>query len=825
MLKHRKYNIGSRSHSFSPKILFSIAILAFISLQIIIPLGSQNNIILNNFNDDKPLFILDDSLGSSYQTILNGIGDNLTLTLFCENNGSESSISDSDDFNVSVPSEIAWGTESINLTFSNIYAPNVTQVVEDAYSGPGQLGLSPIYAESFRVNTTCYLLNVTVYMQPQGDNPDGDDILIRVFNATNNGGIPQPYGTPSSGYLHQQTQELTEGVIFVYLTFTFPELLLNISNTYDNTFFIMFSRLGAITPSNIQWKLYPDPPGGGNDGVDEAQVYGGGASWDSSPTAIDFDMKVALAPPNASNTPKPTQIGLKVNGTPVNDLDFGSGSWNSLNRYTSDTGNILMNVQSNWTITCDVNWNSIYNKSMEITPQFFAQKNSNITWHLNWTNNFPSGFSGDAINVVLPNVWVPLDVYNRTILPEVLYSDWTWSSSSRVLRIENLTDASNDWFVKITAPNFAGSITLEEYFGGSYTLISDNLFNITDIVHINMTIKDSIGNPVNGGKGNLTIYNPSQVANYTDHNPPNSTTAITGMLSFTNWPIADSTHANGTYLIRVVWYNGTHVGLNETSIQIIYPTNLTTYVDTVEYTTPSIVNRYIGDLVNVSVFFNNTFNPLTGGISTTQAYYKIINASSGLWVDWTSLDREILGTGWYNHTFNTNSWIDGTYFILLSLNKTDYLSQTVNITIVLQKRPTAIITYLPQQIGNFISIYSNQTVEITAYFNDTYHNVGLPNALVNLTVLYNDTMFAMLDASTGNYTWTFDGAEWGSKVTLPYNFTIIVNGTRWDATYSETSLTIQILNDPPVISTIFSNHTTTMYRDQTIWAKYKRKLE
>jgi hypothetical protein len=123
--------------------------------------------------------------------------------------------------------------------------------IEDASGGPGQLPLNPLYAESFRVNTSCYLINVTAYMQPQGDNPDGDDILIRVFNATNNGGVAKPGGTPSIGYLHQQTQELTENVIFVYLTFSFSNLFLNTSNTYDNTFFISFTRLGAITPSNI----------------------------------------------------------------------------------------------------------------------------------------------------------------------------------------------------------------------------------------------------------------------------------------------------------------------------------------------------------------------------------------------------------------------------------------------------------------------------------------------------------------------------------------------------------------------------------------------
>ncbi|HUX99321.1 MAG TPA: hypothetical protein VMV49_07170, partial [Candidatus Deferrimicrobium sp.] len=767
--------------------------------------------------NNKTLGSLDESLGSSYQNVLNGNGDNLTLTLFCTDSGSESSISDMHDFNISVPAEFSWGTKSVSMSISNIYAPNVSQVIEDASGGPGQLPLNPLYAESFRVNTSCYLINVTAYIQPQGDNPDGDDILVRVFNATNNGGVAKPGGTPSIGYLHQQTQELTENVIFVYLTFSFSNLFLNTSKTYDNTFFISFTRLGAITPSNIQWKLYPDPPSGGNDGADEAQVYGGSASWDASPTAIDFDMKVALAPPNATNTPKPTQIGMKINGTPVLDNTFGSGLWSSSERYESATGNLLMNVQSNWTITYDVNWNAVYNKSIEVTPQFFAQKNTNVTWHLNWTNSFPTGFHEEMINMSLPNEWTPLQIFNRTKVPETQYSDWYWTPSSRILTMENLSENSNDWFINMTSPNFVRAITLERNIGGSYSLILNNLFNITDIIRINATIKDGGGSFVAGGKGNLTIYNPAQIANYTDHNPPNATTSVGGLINFADWTIAGSTYSNGTYVIRVVWYNGTHVGLNETEIEIIYPTNLTSYVDSNTYIPNSVLNRIIGDQINITSFYNNTFTPLTGGISTLGAYYRIENASTGLWVDWTTLDFENLGVGFYNNTFDTTNWNDGVYYILLKFNKTGYFTQSDNITIYLQKRPTSFSSFLNGTLLDFISMFSNETINITSYFEDTYHSVGLPNANVNITIMYNNTMYQMQDDGLGNYSWVFDGWEWGEKVTLPYNFTILINGTRWDCLYNQTTITIQILNTLPVIEGYATNQTSSMYRNEAIW--------
>ncbi|MHA1267785.1 MAG: hypothetical protein ACTSRS_21295 [Candidatus Helarchaeota archaeon] len=668
--------------------------------------GQSNTYPLTTSSSDPSTWGTLKLASSPPSAILTGNGTNLPVLFHCENEGSFQNKTDITDFNISIPAG-GWNQTWADFTIDNITAPNITYVVEDA-SGSSGLTLNPVYAQSFQLNNSCYLNNVTVSIQPQfgGDNPDGDDILIRVFNATNNGGIPQPYGTPSSGYLagSQQTHELVEGFIYIDFTFNYSNLFLDISNTYNNTFFIMLSRLGSITPSNILWQEYPDPPGGGSDGVDEGYAYSGSASWSSSPITVDFDLEISISPPSA--TPKPSEVGIKINGIPVTDVSNGVGSWNSSSIFTGS--NVLFDVQSNWPIEFDIKWVTHYEINYIGVVYFQASLLSYVNWTVTTLTSFPTGYKAFIINFSIPLDWdviTPIILNGSSISTLGVYnsSNYIWYPSAGIVQVKNMSEQLNYWTCFAVGYNYMKEITLEKKIGTSYASIPlGSTLNITDTVRINGTVKDNAGNPITeANSGNLTIYTPMR-----EIHSENNVNVINGILTFNDWLISSDTDESGIYKIRLIWFNGLEVGFNETTITVIIPTNALKITPTEQY---FFIGAGVNE-INVTVFYNCTYWADRGGISHANASFRVLNYSTPWW-DWTPLDQEKLGFGYYNYTFDFSSWTNGTYVIQINLNKSGYQTQNLNYTIYLVFNTTiALVTPVLTQLSTYYP--DNLTIQV-----------------------------------------------------------------------------------------------------------------
>ncbi len=714
---------------------------------------------------------------------ITGTGNNLPVLFHCENNGTAMGRTENSDFNVSIPNG-NWNQTQAVVDLTNIYAPNATIRVENASSSSLFERLSPGQVQSFRVNASCYLQNFTVEIWPNTDSDDWD-ILVRVYTAINNGsGTPKPSGSPATGWLFSQLLELTETPGWVYLTFNTSDLMLNVSETYDNTFFIMlYEDPGSFVDPVIYWKKWNDPiQGSGNDSADEAYVWTTvGPSWSAITAPRDFDLKVAIAP--LSNSPLPSQVGIQINGSDVIDNGYGQGKWNS--NQTIPGNNVLFDVHSNWTITYDVDWATKYEKTGDGQVDYQAGLLTLVNWNVTTSVEFPNNYENFVINISMQVDWnanSPIVLNGSSLASLLIYpsTNYIWYATEGIMQIKNMSEQLNYWRLACTGYNYLTELSLEKNIGTGYLGIPlGSTLNITDTIRINGTVEDKFGNPISEpNSGNLTIYNFQRTLH-----AENNVGATNGILSFTDWLISADTDEPGTYTIRLIWFNGSEVGLNETTINVEIPTQIFKITPTQSY-------FYIGaelNEINVTVFYNCTYWARRGGISDVNATLRIWNYST-LWWDWTDLDQESLGFGYYNYTIDYSSWMNGTYILQVNLNKSGYQSQEVNYTL---KGVFNTSIYLMAPGTNQPSFYypNNLTIQVN-YTKETGEGILTANvmALVNgglpiPLLLDNDLWVVQInstDYGVGNYNVTISADQTGFFPQQIYiNWTILRPFTRY----------------------------------------------
>ncbi|MHA1651425.1 MAG: hypothetical protein ACTSYB_14630, partial [Candidatus Helarchaeota archaeon] len=537
-------------------------------------------------------------------------------------------------------------------------------------------------------------------------------------------------------------------------------IVLDPSTTVNNTFFIGLVHSEASTP---YWHYLSDS----SDGEDEGVAYKEGTGF----LAYDFKLKVDLIP--ISNTPSPSQINMKVNGSAVNP----NGNWNSSARYTSASGAVFFNVTADWPLAYNVSYYCEYNAINITQTTYFIDAGENPNWWVNWSAEFPANATDYQMNITIPIDWTVINIWNRTgIATPLPYSSDNWRvtpiDGQKVIIIKNLTDvAAQDWAINCTAPNYVTKIELFRETNSFELLGANPLVYITDVIHINGTISSPIAglitDLINGV--NLTIYLPGMRTCHSEENVKPSN----GLANFTNWVIADTTNEPGTYRIQIIWANGTEVGMDEVILNIIYPTTTRIFVDGDEYLEfPPFMDWYIGisDILNITVFYNNTFYDKVGGISTPNATYRVLNETDVI-IPWTYLDKEKFGVGFYNVTLNTTTWINGTYFIGINLNKTGFLTQDFNITLnvvvntslsLIEPLSTVVTNYYTENLTIRVN-YTKLTGEAITFANVDYLINGSNVGSLTLEGSIFKVEIASEDYGIGNYNITIVATASGYK--------------------------------------------------------------
>ncbi len=294
--------------------------------------------------------------------------------------------------------------------------------------------------------------------------------------------------------------------------FTSQRKVLNFSRTMHLEDLAIF-YIGLTIPTNYSqysffWYDAEDSFGWGENGGDawmEIVFPGGGVvdggnqklrilqpvrSWDESPEFVDFTLAMDFAP--LSNTPKPSQVGLKVDGVPVQDLTANTGSYvtNQLKQHSGSA--CIYEMSSAWTdffglgnLTFQLD--QAYTVQQEITPliEYLVNVTENVAeWNLTVVTNYPplAIINSTQIEFRLPTNWNVTKIVNWT---NEFYDPWVpgkefWNATIQDAdynRTSIMNASSGTWLLNARSPLYEFSTAVNTTFLTTYyyTNISDNL--------------------------------------------------------------------------------------------------------------------------------------------------------------------------------------------------------------------------------------------------------------------------------------------------------------------------------------------------------------
>ncbi|MHA1758559.1 MAG: hypothetical protein ACTSVV_17475, partial [Promethearchaeota archaeon] len=315
-------------------------------------------------------------------------------------------LSSKNTFKVPCPTTKNFNSSNINISIKDIYAPNVTINIEDDYSYYHELATKRF--ASFTVLGNAILENISIKVRNK--NVGSERYYINVYNATQSGSYIK-YDKDLNGLDHLAYVDLLSdtSTSWVWINATNLNLQLNVNNTYNNTFFVAVSRDQSLG----EWAFENQ-----EDGDDTICWEEGG----STPYIdVDYNLKVSLAPLN--NTPKPSDINLKINGTSVsNNGTNNSGYWTNSSEYYSPSGFLNFQFSADWyDIKLNVSNVQInYTKTDLTADSNFIIKGSgqDVLWNITrpgGLNYFEGRFSNYKINFTIPKKWNNINVFNGSV--------------------------------------------------------------------------------------------------------------------------------------------------------------------------------------------------------------------------------------------------------------------------------------------------------------------------------------------------------------------------------------------------------------------------
>ncbi len=634
-----------------------------------------------------------------------------------------------------------------NLTFFNIITQGYYQDVETESGAGGALGggqLPYINPANGTITGDPYVMSLEIehgfisYIAGLELNlrcPNiGALIFCIVLNSTFN---------PLS--LQIEPHSLAEGAFFGYysgigwhwVVFSGSGFL-NTYDTFNNTFFIMPGVVDETHTTKVYWDYVYDSAVTDGDGDDEGLAYQYNLGlWNLLP--IDFCVrKVNIT----GCVPPPEQIDMRINGTPLTngpilygnvteDIEIFAFSTNYFNNtfLNGASGEIFYDITTNWSsygrssyIVFMLNATGGFeNQTHAITRCHATAGNPIVNWNATLQGTyFPKGAYDKKINVTIPQSWNVSEVYenstsiNSTIITKAPY------------KFVNINATANGtWNIICNGTNFAGDVHV---YNNTPPFLEAYSYFLNDTIKVNGSIYTN--SPV---KAELTVFNPNNHTVHTDQ-----ADLINEVASFTPWWIFDNSTNNGTHLLRVVWFNGTEVGINIANITCINePTNLTV----TNGPDPEIVIQ--GDIVTARIFYNDTYDDrgISGAIIKSNWSYSPLNP-----IDWLN--------GSYNITFITGFAPKGNYTIIINTTKNGYDTATTiikfNVTLLVVLEPTElkIVRSIPFTLED---MYVNDTGKY-AIVNYTFlvNGSGIKGADIMTDPDWTEPYFQYEDLSLGN---------------------------------------------------------------------------
>jgi len=741
-------------------------------------LNANNNSITDKQNNDFEIFQDTTPETAEYQNF-DGSGELINVTLHQSiidtTTKQFSDLDVSNSFTEPFPNFTGYSSSFINITATNIGAPNKTLIVEDDLAIE-VIGAVNYHYISFESRGVGYLENISLHIR-ETNAPDTTSLNIYLYNATDVSGNPRPdtsIGTIVSG------EEITS-TTFYWHKITDLHALINCSQTFSNTFFLNLEKTGPLT-TNIALNGTFDTVLGDNS--DESIVLDSSENlWKVGGIDVDAGLIVDLAP--LDNTPKPSNVNLTINSINVDDDVSGSnfGYWVPANSFSSLYNTISFAINADWwEVSCDItNVQINYTKAdiQAISSFDILGSGTDVNWNVtvqSGLNYFDSRISDfNTINFTIPRIWndPSIKVFNGGIDKTSDIVKRLINNKYREIQVLNAGNGTY-WYLNATSSNLFSSI--DTFVSG----IARSMVNHSNIVRFNTTFSETIYD----GILNLSVFTPSQ--GYLNHTKIVDLTPLGSDNEFivSDWDVSVNVTEYGVFKIEMSWNNDTAAGFLEDFITVIADTSLTLNPFPLKYTFDS------GETFNLTAFYEDT--GLSTGIEADSITYRIGTGSS------RPADSFYIGGGYYNITIDANDadFNYGPNTIVVNVEKTYYNNQTSSEIITILAETDAYIVY-PAMNDVFDS---GDTFDLELYYNDTVQDTGITGATIEYSLggapFRSDA--AITDFTNGYYNITISASDANFS---GYGFKTIDVNINMDYHYNHSeSITIKLLGETTPIA-------------------------
>jgi len=711
------------------------------------------------FNNDNPIDFQNQTPETSDYQNFNGAGGNLNITLHQSLLNTSTieftNLDSSNSFTEPFPNFNGYNTSFVNMTIDGIFAPNHTLIIEDG-TVDSDSDLANTYVTSFTVPSSCYLVNASINIYTAAGSPT---VSVRLYNSSWDGSNSRSEPVLSSQQNIGSFNSPPNGWNDIVLTKT----LLNNSNTANNTWFIgLHEDSGSAT---INWRFVGDGTNGDNS---DAYHYSSGWQFDAN----DYECTVDLE--SISANPYPEQIKFQINNTNVQNIGQGTGYWNSLEAFSSNSDLLNFTVSADWwDVSCNITSVQInYTKTdVQAIPSYYisgsgqiVQWNVTIAGGLNYFDSRITDFN--VINFTIPRIWheSSIKVFNgsteKTIFKRLINNYY------REIQVLNAGNGTF-WYLNATSSNLFSSI--DTFVSG----IARGMVNHSNTVRINTTFSEIIYD----GLLNLSVFTPSQ--GYLNHTKILDLTPLGSDTNFTvsDWDVSVNVTEYGVFKIQMSWSNDTAAGFLEDYITVIADTDLTLSVP--KFTFDS------GETFNMTVFYEDTGQTL--GVQADDIFYQI---GAG------PIRRDNIvynENGYYNITFSCNDadFNYGPNAIIVNVEKTYYNNQTDFLVVTVLAETDANILYP----SNNRIFDSGDTFILAIHYNDTVKDLGIASATIEYSLdgglSYRTDGIAYIGSGQYNITISADDSDFNGYGVKQ----LIVNTSRQYYHNQSESINIKILGE------------------------------
>jgi hypothetical protein len=371
-------------------------------------------------------------------------------------------LSQSNDFTLPCPTDPTFNSSYTELQVEDIFAPNKTLVIEneEIQAAKHELLIAPRLA-SFQVKESCYLDNVSVLISE--DTANDQDFYFDVWNATYSGGFIKYNRSivPSTRIIYN-VDHATMG----WETVTNWHIYLDTEKTYNNTFFI---TLSCQFDEYGYWHY-------GSNGEYDSIIWRLLGSYPEL-TSNDLGLIVDLSPEN--NTPKPSDVNLRVNGTSVSNVDNeNEGYWISTEEYTHPSGQLEFELSADWwDLSCDITKTQInYTKTdIKASTSYEIPEPDLVLWNASIDETIDSFDSRiDDYNYIkfwVPENWTGISVFSGSVEKPVDISASAFNGYREVIVFQ--AENGVNWYLTASIDNRIpgnGGTTIP--FGNYYLLFT-----------------------------------------------------------------------------------------------------------------------------------------------------------------------------------------------------------------------------------------------------------------------------------------------------------------------------------------------------------------